>query len=273
MPAARVNGVELYYELHGTSGEPLVFVHGYTGDISDWRFQIPEFSKTHRVLVVDNRGHGRSAAPTDRACYSVLDIADDIEALIEHVRFGQYHLVGHSMGGAVAQEIALRNPHRLLSLTLHDTSHRFSSGGSSAVSAYGLFRVKMAEEQGMKAVAAMPALTPPPPYMQAERQLEMQQRLGAMSVDAFIGAWCGLQEWRGTTGRLHHIVTPALVVCGELDAEPLVRASQHLAESIQEAVLELIPDAAHSPQYERPEIFNAALLRHLQRNVATTAMA
>ena len=57
MPSATINGVDLYYELHGDSGEPLVLVHGYTGDISDWRHQLPEFSRTHRVLVLDLRGH------------------------------------------------------------------------------------------------------------------------------------------------------------------------------------------------------------------------
>ena len=66
MPIERINGLNLHYELHGGDGEPLVFVHGYTGDVTDWRFQLPEFSRTHRVLVVDNRGHGRSEAPTNR---------------------------------------------------------------------------------------------------------------------------------------------------------------------------------------------------------------
>ena len=60
MPYATVNGNSLYYELHGASGEELVLVHGFSGDISDWQHQVPEFSGTHRVLVLDQRGHGRS---------------------------------------------------------------------------------------------------------------------------------------------------------------------------------------------------------------------
>ena len=71
MPFAAVNGVTLYYERHGDIGDPLVFVHGYTGDITDWRLQIAEFSRDFRILVMDLRGHGRSEAPSDGACYTV----------------------------------------------------------------------------------------------------------------------------------------------------------------------------------------------------------
>ena len=120
------DGLKLHYELHGENGEPLVFVHGYTGDITDWRYQIPEFSRTHRLLVLDNRGHGRSQAPASREALSIERMADDVEALATHVGFERYHLLGHSMGGAVAQEIALRSPHKLSSLILEDTSFRFS---------------------------------------------------------------------------------------------------------------------------------------------------
>jgi pimeloyl-ACP methyl ester carboxylesterase len=63
------DGTRLYYERHGDRGEPLVLVHGATGDVTDWRFQIAEFAPTHRVLVMDHRGHGRSDAPSDRAAY------------------------------------------------------------------------------------------------------------------------------------------------------------------------------------------------------------
>src|SRR3974377_1286878 len=62
MPIQRINALQLHYELHGDAGEPLVLVHGYTGDVTDWRFQLPEFSRTHRVLVIANRGPAPSAA-------------------------------------------------------------------------------------------------------------------------------------------------------------------------------------------------------------------
>ena len=68
MPIASINGVKLNSELHGESGEPLVLVHGYTGDITDWRHQLPAFSPSFRVLIADNRGHGLSEAPQRSLC-------------------------------------------------------------------------------------------------------------------------------------------------------------------------------------------------------------
>ncbi len=264
MPSATINGVDLYYELHGDSGEPLVLVHGYTGDISDWRHQIPEFSRTHRVLVLDLRGHGRSQAPPDRSVYAVLQMSHDVEALAEHVRFDRYHLLGHSMGGAVVQEIALRSPQKLLSLTLHDTAYRFNLDSDPQVAAWRDLRFGMAESKGMAAVADMEPALPPPPHMPAERLEETKERLARMSVDAFIGAWNGLTSLEGTEDRASNIRTTTLIIYGDLDMPLLIESSRKLAQLIPDATVEVIPETGHSPQWERPALFNAALRGFLE---------
>lgn len=268
MPTAKVNGISLYYELHGDSGEPLVFVHGYTGDITDWRHQLPEFSRTHRVLVMDSRGHGRSEAPPDRSSYTIPQMADDVEALVDHVGFERYHLLGHSMGGGVVQEIALRSPQRLLSLTLHDTSIKFAIMGDPAMAEWRDKRMALAEAGKMAELAALPSPAPPPPHKPAERIEEEKARLSRMSPDGFIGAWQGLIEWQGTRTRAAGISTPTLIIYGDMDAPALINGSIKLAEFIPNAQLEVIPECAHAPQWERPELFNRALRRHLEANAA-----
>ena len=263
MPAAKINGVHLYFERHGERGEPLVLVHGYTGDVSDWRYQVPEFAPDYRLLVFDLRGHGRSEAPTDRGSYTVEQMADDAEALVAEVGFERYHLLGHSMGGAIAQEIALRRTERLLSLTLEDTSYRFGLSRNEQVRQWSEARHRLAEEEGMRAVADMPAVVAPPPHKTAERQAEERQRLAGMSVDAFIGAWVhALERWHGSESRLASLAVPTLVICGELD-QGLKHAAEVLAAKIPGARLEMIPEAGHSPQNERPEIFNRLLRDHI----------
>jgi len=266
VPTAIVNGVRLYYELHGDSGEPLVLVHGYTGDVTDWRHQLPEFSRTHRVLAMDLRGHGRSEAPSDRSSYTVAQMASDVEALIDQVGFGRYHLLGHSMGGAIVQEIALRSPQRLLSLTLEDTSFRFGMMADPAVEEWWKTRMALAEAGKMAELAELPPPIPPPPHMPAERLEETKVRLSKMSPDAFIGAWRGLVDWQGTKTRASAISTPTLIIYGDLDTPALVDASKKLVEIIPNARIEVIPEAAHSPQQERPELFNRALRHHLEAN-------
>jgi pimeloyl-ACP methyl ester carboxylesterase len=271
MPQARINGIDIYFERHGEAGEPLVFIHGYTGDISDWRFQIQAFAPTNRVLVLDNRGHGRSEAPRDRSAYAVAQMALDVEALAIEVGFERYHLVGHSMGGAIAQEIALASPGRLLSLTLEDTAYTFDLSRNEMITKLAAIRRKIAEQQGMAAVAAIPSPFPLPPHMPQERESETRERMAHMSVDGYIGAQEGLNAWPGTAGRLASIRTPTLVIYGELDFFLLIQAAKQMAKRIPGAVLESIPEAGHSPQYERPELFNAAFRRHLDRVAAGTS--
>ncbi|MDP3767866.1 MAG: alpha/beta fold hydrolase [Dehalococcoidia bacterium] len=242
MPFASINGLQLHYELHGSEGDPLVFVHGFTGDITDWRLQVPEFSPEHRVLVLDNRGNGRSDAPQDRAAYTVDNIAHDAERLVEHVGFERYHLVGHSMGGAVAQEIALRSPARLLSLTLQDTTCWAGDHGDGRGT---------------------------PPYIPPELVAEGVKRVARMTPDALAGAWNGWISWRGTIDRAHAISTPTLILYGDRDASKIIEGSQRLQELIPHAETIVIPGAGHSPQLERPELFNEALRRHLASVSAT----
>jgi len=267
MPTINVNGISIYFERHGDAGEPLVLVHGYTGDITDWRHQVAEFAATHRVLVLDHRGHGKSDAPEDPDAYTVPIMAADVEAVASHAGFERFHLVGHSMGGAVSQELALGNPGRLMSLTLHDTGPSFDLSRNEAIASLFDQRLKIAREQGMAALANMPSM-PKPPHWPAERTEEERERMSRMSYHGFSGAWRALGAWAGTRERAHRIVASTMVIYGDLD-HGLIEGSRWLASNIPGAVEEVVPEAAHSPQYERPDLFNAALRRHLQRNAGT----
>lgn len=231
------DGVRLHYELHGSEGEPLVLVHGFTGDITDWQHQIPEFSRTHRLLVADNRGHGHSDAPADASSITIERMADDIEALASHVGFERYHLLGHSMGGAIAQEIALRSPAKLLSLILEDTSCRFA---------------------GHKLESPQPPRPLPP-----ERQRQVFERMSRMKPETLLAGWQALMSWQGTEQRAPRIGTNTLIIYGTHDAPALIDGCRQLARLIPASKLVIVEEAAHCPQEERPEEFNAVLRRFL----------
>lgn len=255
MPRVTHDGVELSYEIHG-DGAPLVLVHGFTGDATDWRHQVAAFSSGYRVLVVDLRGHGKSSAPEDPAAYTVDRMSHDVEAVVADAGIGRYHLVGHSMGGGIAQEIALRSPERLLSLTLEDTADVFEVRDGM-----DMMR-QFAAQNGMAAIAEFTSRVPLP-NMSDERRSEVAARMAAMSLDAFLGAAAALTAWQGTATRLGSIGSPTLVVCGELDAA-LLEASKRLAAGVPGASYAVIAGAGHSPQEERPDEFNAVLARFLK---------
>jgi pimeloyl-ACP methyl ester carboxylesterase len=106
--------------------------------------------------------------------------------------------------------------------------------------------------------------------MPAERLEESKQRLAGMSVDAFVGVGTGLFSWEGTEQRAAQIRVPTLVVYGDLDAPALIAGAQQLAAAIPGAVTEVTAESGHSPQWERPELFNVALRRFIDAHAAST---
>ncbi len=117
MSAARVNGVELYYELNG-SGEPLVLVHGSWGDHHNWDGVVPPLAESFRVLAYDRRGHSASERPAGQG--SVFEDADDLAGLIDELGLGPAHVAGNSFGAVTALRAATRRPEVFRSLIAHE---------------------------------------------------------------------------------------------------------------------------------------------------------
>ena len=108
---APVNGLEMYYEVHGT-GEPVVLLHGSFMTITNnWQEMIAALSKTRRVIVVEMQGHGRTA-DIERD-FSYESLADDIAALLDHLEVRKSDVIGYSMGGGVAMQVAIRHPEKV----------------------------------------------------------------------------------------------------------------------------------------------------------------
>src|SRR5438067_1387031 len=112
---ADVNGIKLYYEVHG-SGRPLVQLHGGLGSTEMFGLNLQRFTKDHQVIAVDLQGHGRTA-DIDRPL-SVEAMSDDIAALIRHLKLERSDLVGYSLGGGVAFQVALRHPELVRKLVI-----------------------------------------------------------------------------------------------------------------------------------------------------------
>ena len=115
MATVRVNGVELYYEVHG-EGAPVLLIHGLGSSTRDWEPQVPALAAAYKVIAFDVRGHGRSEKPRQR--YSVKLFADDTAALIRALGIAPIHVVGISMGGMIAFQLAADAPELVRSLAI-----------------------------------------------------------------------------------------------------------------------------------------------------------
>jgi pimeloyl-ACP methyl ester carboxylesterase len=115
MGKVKIDSIELYYEEHG-SGDPLLLIMGLAADSVAWMFQIPAFAERYRTIVFDNRGVGRSDKPPGP--YSIHQMANDTAGLLDALGIERAHVVGVSMGGMIAQELALNHPQRVRGLVL-----------------------------------------------------------------------------------------------------------------------------------------------------------
>ncbi len=266
MPITNINGVNLNYEITG-QGKAVVFLHGYTGSAQDWANQIPVLSSKYKVVAPDQRGHGKSAAPSREEEYSMQIFADDVLALLRMLNIRKCCLVGHSLGGFIALEFALEHPDMLTALVLVDTS----SGEFERDPNYAELRQKLdelARSQGMEAAFEYDAANNPQRIERFQKHPELRevtrQKMLMTSVDSYIYISKAMGKWQPVTSRLSEIKLPTLIYWGDEDA-PFLRATQILKEGIADSELVTVKGVGHSPHEEAPDLFNNALLKFLGR--------
>ena len=150
MPKVRVGDIELHYVEHG-EGDPLLLVMGFGGDHLAWGLQMPAFAARHRVIAFDNRGVGQTGAPD--APYTTLEMADDAVGLLDALGIERAHVLGVSMGGMIAQELALNHPGRVRTLQLHCTYARPDGYILALVDAWRRIRTTFDHEHSLRTIA------------------------------------------------------------------------------------------------------------------------
>jgi 3-oxoadipate enol-lactonase len=265
MPRVNVNGINLYYEVSG-SGPSVVLCHGYTGSHQDWMFQVPVLAQKYQVVTIDHRGHGTSDAPSSADAYSIPVLGDDLYDLLSYLDITGCCLVGHSMGGLVALQLALDKPHVVSSLVLVDTA-----SGPLDIPCHADRRAKLIEiarTGSMEAVFDYDIGNNPLSLRRFERYPRLfnrsKQRMLEMPVDGYVHVGQALSECEDLTRRLKEISVPTLVIVGEEDLS-FQQPSRTLAEGIPNAQLRVVPQALHCPQEEEPETFNHILLEFLTK--------
>ena len=263
MLRARINGVELAYDLQG-AGEPLVLIHGAQGDQSMFAGIAPAFANQFRVLTFDQRGSGLSEKPDME--YSMALLADDTAALMEHAGFASAHIIGVSMGGMIAQEFALRHPHKVRSLVLGCTTpggpKAVRIGGEALTTAYSTEPLSPEERGRALAEAAFTKgyIAQHPEIIPAMIEARRQRPLDPVALSHRMKAAYAHDAY----DRLPHIACPTLVITGKDDVLISWENSRILAERIPGAKLVLLEPAGHVFWLEQPEQSRAAILAFLQ---------
>jgi len=257
---AKVNGIEINYEIHGKEGAPwLTLSHSLACSVRMWDDQIASFGDRYRILAFDTRGHGASAAPA--APYTLEALADDLSGLLKHLAIERTHFVGLSMGGMIGQTFALKYPGVFTSLTLADTTSRYPAEAAPVWAD----RIRMAEEKGMQPLV-QPTLERwfTEPFRKAKP--DIVARVGALiagtPVAGFVGC-CHAIPKINLTARLKEIRCPILVIVGEQDMGTPLAMAREIHDNAPGSKLVILENAAHLSNMEKPREFDRALSEFL----------
>ena len=248
------DGVEIAYSVSG-AGEPVILLHCWACSSTFWREQIPTLAETHQVIAADFRGHGASSAPD--AGYSLEQLAHDIHTLIEHLGFGRAVVVGHSMGGMVAQQLAISHPADVKGLVLVATTSADPNGTMISAAIADLAKTDgypIAFERNFDRWFVDASLSRVKNWIKAEMiRTPEEVALGLV------------RDYRNLDLRsqLGGIDVPTLVIAAEGDTSTEVSASEVIARLITGAKLTVIAGSGHFVQLERPHEVTAAIVGFL----------
>jgi 3-oxoadipate enol-lactonase len=258
MPLIAINGIQLYYESCG-AGPPLLLIHGLGSSADDWAFQQPDFAAHFHLILPDLRGSGRSDKP--RGAYSIQQFADDFWSLLDKLHVAEITIVGFSLGGAVALQMAVDQSHRVHALVLVNSlpSYRINHWKKwlEAKLQIGLVRTL-----GVRRTAALVAKRMFP----HEHQVPMRERVvsvvGANPRRAYLATIKALIGWSAAE-HLSRIMCPALIVAAEHDYTPLAEKHEYAAR-LPNGRISVFAGSRHGTPFDAREEFNIRVLAFLQ---------
>jgi pimeloyl-ACP methyl ester carboxylesterase len=257
MAFARIHGLRFHYELHGR-GEALLLLHGLGSSSYDWEFQVPAFARYFRVVAPCLRGFGDSDKPPGP--YSIAQYATDALALLDHLAIERCHVLGFSMGGAIAFQMAVDQPHRLDSLIVVNSQPSFELDHWRK-HLMVLTRVGMASVLGMERMTRYVAKRLFPRPEQKALRDRMLERQSKNQKSCYLAALQALAGW-SVKDRIHELYVPTLVIAGEHDYSPLEEKKGYV-QLIPNARLEVIKGARHGALFEKPDEVNRTVLEFL----------
>ncbi len=249
MPKINRDGVEIYYEVHG-SGPPLLLTHGYSSTSQMWQGQVAALSKNHKLVLWDMRGHGRSDYPDDQAAYSEALTVADMAALLDAVGAERAIVGGLSLGGYMSLAFYRAYPERVRALLIIDTGPGFKK--DEAREAWNKRALETGDRFDREGLAVLKS---------ASRERSDVSHRDASGLARAARGMLTQRDAR-VIEVLPDIKVPALVVVGA-DDTPFLAASDYMAAKIPGARKAVIPAAGHAANIDQPQAFIDALLPFL----------
>jgi 3-oxoadipate enol-lactonase len=268
--AVTPDNVRLYYEEVG-EGEPVLFAHEFASDHRGWEPQLREFGKRYRCIAYSARGYAPSGVPADKSAYSYLHVMRDCVAVLDHLQIERAHLVGLSMGGYTALQVALNHADRVRSITLAGTGSGSERWFTEEFRQQSRALADAFEREGSAPVAATYVLSSarvpflvkdPRGFAEFAKQLAEHDAQGSANTSrGFQGARPSLHDFESDIRKL---AVPALIVVGDED-DHCVAPSLFLKAAIPASGLVMLPKTGHVVNLEEPDLFNEVLGDFLTR--------
>jgi 3-oxoadipate enol-lactonase len=259
MPDLQVGDVALHYKVKG-QGQPVLFIHGLGSSARDWELQVPEFRERYQVVTFDLRGHGQSDKP--RGPYSIPLFAADTAGLMVGLGLAPAHVVGISLGGMVALQLAVSDAALVRSLIVVNAGPEF-------VVRTARDRLQVLQRQlivrllGMRKMGEVLSQRLFPKPEQEDLRRQFVERWAENDPRAYREAMRAIVGW-SVAEHLGAIQCPTLLVAADHDYTPVAVKEATVAQ-MPHAELAVIADSRHATPVERPEEFNAAVLAFLAR--------
>jgi len=267
MPKIKINNVEIYYEDSAPDDQQkpvMVFAHGLLWSTRMYDKQVAHFQEDYRCIAFDFRGQGQSQIT--KSGYDMDTLTDDALGLLSALNIDKCHFVGLSMGGFVAQRIAIKHPELLLSLTLLETS---SDPEDPKLAPQYRKLMTAIRWLGMKRVSnkVMPIMFGSTFLGDKSRKAENKEWLLMLQGNRKGGvtkATMGVIERKGTYEQLGDISTPTLIIVGDQDAATPYPKSERMHFAIKGSKLAVIKGAGHTATVEEPEQVNTVISKFLE---------
>ncbi len=257
MPYAPINGIDLYYESHG-SGPAVVFAHGAGGNHLSWWQQIPAFAKRFRCVTFDHRAFGLSRDGDGEAQHGRRMFHEDLRALLDHLEIEDVRIVAQSMGGRTAVGFAWRNPGRCKAMVLAGTT-----GGAVDDEIRDLQAAYRQTDAGRKTLtqrAISPTLRE-----RAEHMEFLYRAINRMNSPRAKDFLAPIPGYKGSSATLlAESGFPVLFLVGRHDAVTPAEIIERCHRAVPGSQLSVIEDSGHSTYFEQPLSFNDAVIRFLE---------